>query len=104
MVEELHIHGELYRYIPVLAHWRGFRITEIKVKHYPRKYGKSKYGVERFSRGFLDLGTVLFLNRYNRRPLHLFGWIGFWTALVGVLILIYLSFLWLEGVLSLIHI
>jgi len=98
VVEELHIHGELHRYIPVLAHWRGFKITEIKVHHYPREYGKSKYGLERFSRGFLDLWTVLFLNRYNRRPLHLFGWIGLLTALVGLVILIYLSILWLEGV------
>lgn len=98
VIEELHIHGELYRYIPVLAHWRGFKITEIKVHHYPRQYGKSKYGLERFSRGFLDLLTVLFLNRYNRRPLHLFGWIGLLTALVGLVILAYLSILWLEGV------
>jgi glycosyltransferase involved in cell wall biosynthesis len=98
VVEELHIHGELYRYIPLLAHWRGFKITEIKVHHHPRQYGKSKYGLERFSRGFLDLWTVLFLNRYNRRPLHLFGWIGFVTVLVGLVILIYLSILWLEGV------
>ena len=98
VTEELHIHGELYRYIPVLAHWRGFKITEIKVHHYPRQYGESKYGLERFSRGFLDLLTVLFLNRYNRRPLHLFGWIGLLTVLVGLVSLAYLSILWLEGV------
>lgn len=98
VVEELRIYGELHRYIPVLAFWRGFRVTEIQVRHHPRQFGRSKYGVERFLRGFLDLLTVLFLNRYNRRPLHLFGWLGLLTFFAGLVIVLYLSILWFEGV------
>lgn len=98
VVNELRIYGELHRYIPVLAHWRGFKVTEIQVRHHPRQFGRSKYGLERFLRGFLDLMTVLFLNRYNRRPLHLFGWLGLSTFLAGFAIVAYLSVLWLEGV------
>lgn len=98
VVEELQIYGELHRYIPALAFWRGFRVSEIKVRHHPRQFGRSKFGLERLPRGFLDLLTVLFLNRYNRRPLHLFGWIGLVTAFAGLAIIIYLSILWLEGV------
>ncbi len=98
VVEELRIYGELHRYIPVLAFWRGFRVTEIQVRHHPRQFGRSKYGVERFLRGFLDLLTVLFLNRYNRRPLHLFGWLGLLTFFAGLAIVLYLSILWFEGV------
>jgi len=98
VVNELRIYGELHRYIPVLAYWRGFRVTEIQVRHHPRQFGRSKYGMERFFRGFLDLLTVLFLNRYNRRPLHLFGWLGLLIFFAGLVIVIYLSVLWLEGV------
>ena len=98
VVDELHIYGELHRYIPVLAYWRGFKVTEIQVRHHPRQFGRSKYGIERFLRGFLDLLTVLFLNRYNRRPLHLFGWLGLFTFLAGFVIVAYLSVLWLGGV------
>ena len=98
VVEELRIYGELHRYIPVLAFWRGFRVAEIQVCHHPRQFGRSKYGLERFLRGFLDLLTVLFLNRYNRRPLHLFGWLGLLTFFAGLAIVLYLSILWFEGV------
>ncbi len=98
VIEEIRIYGELHRYIPALAFWRGFKVGEVKVLHHPRQFGKSKYGLERLPRGFLDLLTVLFLNRYNRRPSHLFGWLGLVTALVGMAIIIYLSVLWLDGV------
>lgn len=98
VVRELRIYGELHRYIAVLAHWRGFKVTEIKVEHHPRRFGRSKYGWERFSRGLFDLLTVLFLNRYNRRPLHLFGWLGAIVFAVGVVINLYLTVLWLNGV------
>jgi glycosyltransferase involved in cell wall biosynthesis len=98
VIEEICIYGELHRYIPVLAHWRGFKVTEVQVRHHPRRYGRSKYGWERFSRGLLDLLTVLFLNRYNRRPLHLFGWVGLLFFLVGLAISLYLTVLWLQGV------
>ena len=98
VIEEIRIYGELHRYIPALAFWRGFKVGEVKVLHHPRTFGKSKYGIERVPRGFLDLLTVLFLTRYNRRPSHLFGWIGLVTALVGMVIIVYLSVLWLDGV------
>jgi len=98
VVRELRIYGELHRYIPVLAHWRGFKVSEIKVRHHPRQYGQSKYGWERLSQGLFDLITVLFLNRYTRRPLHLFGWLGLLIFLAGGLIELYLALLWFEGI------
>jgi glycosyltransferase involved in cell wall biosynthesis len=92
-IEELHIYGELHRYIPVLLHYRGFRVTEIPVPHFPRKYGQSKYGFERFSRGFLDLLTVILLTRYASRPLHAFGGVGLVVAAAGFSVLVYLTVL-----------
>src|SRR5262249_51813512 len=76
VVEELFLYGDLYRFIPIIAHNQGFRVGEIDVNHRPRLYGKSKYGVGRFMRGLLDLFTVTFLHRFVRRPLHLFGALG----------------------------
>lgn len=81
VVKTVNVYGELHRYIPVLAHWDGFRVGEMIVHHRPRKYGKTKFGGGRFWKGFLDLLTVLFTTRYMRRPLHLFG---FWGILLGV--------------------
>lgn len=83
VVKTLHIYGELHRYIPALAKWEGFRIGEQVVNHRPRKFGQSKYGVSRIFKGFLDLITVMFLSRYNRRPLHLFGMWGLLFGLAG---------------------
>lgn len=96
VVKVLRIYGELYRFIPALAYWRGFRVSEIKVENYPRKSGHSKYGVERFLKGFLDFLTVLFLTRYVKRPLHFFGIFGLfalgggfvldlWIAVAGII-------------------
>jgi len=70
--------------VPVLAHQRGFRVTEVKVRHHQRKYGKSKFGARRFLRGFLDLLMVLFLMSYLRTPLRLFGMIGLLATLAGL--------------------
>ena len=84
------IYGELHRYIPALAKWEGFRVGELPVHHRTRKYGKSKYGPSRFLYGFLDLLTVMFLSRYTRRPLHLFGAAGLVAAVAGSGILVYL--------------
>ncbi len=89
VIDELRIYGELHRFIPVLAAGRGFRITEIKVQHHPRKYGVSKFGAKRFTRGFLDLLSVLFLTTYMRTPLRLFGTLGFLSFLIGFLIDLY---------------
>ena len=72
----LRLYGELHRFIPVLAHYQGYRVAEFPVNHRPREHGRSRYGVERYLRGFLDLLTVSFIGRYRHRPLHLFGGLG----------------------------
>ena len=93
VVESVNVYGELHRYIPALAQWEGFNIAEIPVNHRPRKYGKSKYGSSRFVKGFLDLITVIFLSRYTKRPLHVFGLVGVLSSLVGGGITVYLIIL-----------
>jgi len=95
VLKHIRLYGELHRYIPVLAHDAGFRIGEIEVHHHPRRHGKSKYGFERYVRGFLDLVTVLTTTRYLQRPGHLFGGLGVLAGLIGAAILGYLSILWL---------
>ncbi|HKF37365.1 MAG TPA: glycosyltransferase family 2 protein [Ktedonobacteraceae bacterium] len=83
---QLKLYGEFHRFVPVMAHWRGYSVTEIKVRHHPRKYGISKFGARRFGRGLIDLINVLFLTTFLRTPLRFFGPLGFWTFLVGTLI------------------
>ena len=97
VVQGMRLYGELHRYIPVLAHYRGYRIAELPVHHRPREHGHSNYGVERYLRGFLDLLTVTFMGRYRHRPLHLFGGIGLLMSLIGLIILVYLTVLKLAG-------
>lgn len=97
VVEELRLYGELHRFIPALAAWRGFRVSEVPVHHRPRRFGRSKYGSARFWRGSLDLLTVLFLTRYTRRPLHLFGGLGLVSLAGGLGVNLYLTGLWLAG-------
>jgi glycosyltransferase involved in cell wall biosynthesis len=97
VVNELKLHGELHRFIPALANWRGFRVAEIEVEHRPRRYGRSKYGMERIPRGFFDLLTVLMLTRYTTKPLHLFGLLGLLLGLAGFGIIGYLSVGWFLG-------
>jgi glycosyltransferase involved in cell wall biosynthesis len=97
VVHGLRLYGELHRYIPVLAHYRGFRVTELSVEHRPRPFGRSRYGVERYLRGFLDLLTVTFMGRYRHRPLHLFGGLGLGLLLAGFVILVYLTVLKIGG-------
>jgi len=96
-VRELHLYGDLHRYIPILAHYNGFRVTEIPVVHHKRRFGRSKYGPGRLLRGGLDLLTVLFLNNFRYRPLHLFGGAGLFLLIAGFLINAYLSIEWLQG-------
>ncbi len=95
VAREIRIYGELHRFIPVLAHARGFRISEVAVNHRPRQHGYSKYGVRRFLRGLLDLLTVTFLTGYGRRPLHALGSVGLAFLAIGFLGLGYLSVLWM---------
>src|SRR3989442_7907247 len=90
VVHGLRLYGELHRFIPVLAHYRGFRIAELPVNHRPREHGRSRYGVERYLRGFLALLTVSFIGRYRHRPLHLFGGLGLLLGAIGSPILGYL--------------
>ena len=97
VARELELYGELHRFIPVLAHDLGFRVTEISVKHRPREHGRSRYGMERYVRGFLDLLTVSFMSRYRHRPLHLFGGLGLLLSTIGVAILVYLTVVKLTG-------
>ena len=92
VVKSVKVYGELHRYIPLLAKWEGFsRITEKPVKHHARKYGKTKFGIERFIRGFLDLITVLFMTRFAVRPMHFFGAIGSTAFFGGFLISLWIS-------------
>jgi dolichol-phosphate mannosyltransferase len=97
VVHGLRIYGELHRFIPVLAHYRGFRVGELPVNHRPREHGRSRYGLERYLRGFLDLLTVTFMGRYRHRPLHLFGGLGLGLGTLGTLLLVYLTVLKLSG-------
>ena len=97
VVGSLDLYGELHRYIPVLAHRDGFRITEIPVHHRERKHGKSKYGMERYMRGLLDFLTTTFLLRFSDRPMYFFGRIGVISAVIGVLICLILTVEWFCG-------
>lgn len=97
VVKTIRVYGELHRYTPVLAHWAGFRVTETPVRHHARAHGQSKYGLERFARGFFDLVTVLFLRRYVTRPLHLFGMVGAILFVAGFGIGAYLTILKIMG-------
>ena len=91
VLEQVAIYGELHRYIPVLASRRGFSVGELAVEHHPRRHGTSKYGWGRLYKGPLDLVTVLFITRYMRRPLHLFGAFGLVFLAVGTVINMYLA-------------
>ena len=90
LFDSIELYGELHRYVPVLANALGYRIAEIEVKHHPRRFGTSKYGVARYLRGFLDLLTVVLITRFAYRPGHLFGGIGTVLALSGSVALAYL--------------
>ena len=89
--DSVELYGELHRYVPVLASALGYRVAEIPVRHHARRFGKSKYGVARFTRGFLDLLTVVLLTRFAYRPGHLFGGIGLLFSLGGGAALAYLA-------------
>ncbi len=91
VVDTISVYGELHRYIPVVAAQAGFEVTEVKVSHRRRTAGRSKYGWQRYLRGYLDLLTVLFLGRYQHRPQHLFGGLGTLLILIGLAVEAYLT-------------
>lgn len=97
VVKALALSGDQYRYIPVLAANEGFRVGELGVNHRPRTHGRSKYGLERYLRGLLDLLTITFLGRYRHRPMHLFGGVGLGMLFAGLAISLYLTALKLTG-------
>jgi dolichol-phosphate mannosyltransferase len=86
----LEVYGELHRFMPVLAAQQGWRVAEVPVNHRPRRHGRSRFGIERYLRGALDLLTVVFIGRYQYRPLHLFGGVGLGLTVIGALIELYL--------------
>ncbi len=94
VIEEIRVYGEMHRYIPVLASYRGFAVGEVEVKHQGRRHGKSKYGIGRMAEGMFDLLTVIMLTRYNSKPLHAFGILGILLLSAGFSILGFLSVGW----------
>jgi len=98
VTRDLRLYGELHRFVPVLAHWKGYRTTEVPVTHHARRFGNSKFGGRRFTRSYIDLISVLFLTRYLKQPMRLFGLLGSAAALVGAVAMLYLFGVWLvEG-------
>ena len=97
IAEELNLYGELHRFIPVLAKLQGARITQVDVKHHPRQFGKSKYGISRTFRVLSDLILMVFFRKYIQKPMHLFGTIGFISFGMGAIINLYLLVLKIMG-------
>ena len=93
VIKNIIVSGEMHRYIPLLVKQRGYdKIGEMIVNHRSRKHGKSKYGIERFSNGFLDLLTIAFLNKFGKRPMHIFGLLGIISFFIGFVISFYLAY------------
>jgi len=97
VVEGMGLYGEMHRFLPLLAAWRGFRVTETSVTHRPRAHGRSRYGPARAWRGMFDLLTVTFLTRYHKRPMHLLGGIASILMFFGMAVSVYLFGFWLSG-------
>ncbi|MCL2844662.1 MAG: glycosyltransferase family 2 protein [Chitinivibrionia bacterium] len=92
--KSLEVYGERHRFLPILAHWNSYKVSECPVPHHPRIYGKSKFGINRFFNGAFDFATLLFLRKYMRNPLHFFGMIGLLLIALGGGILGYFGFVW----------
>jgi len=97
IAEDLGLYGELHRFIPVLASMRGARIVQVDVNHHPRRFGKSKYGLNRTFRVMSDLVTMVFFRKYSQKPMHLFGTMGFMSVFIGIVINLYLLSLKIMG-------
>jgi len=93
VIKSIEVYGEMHRYIPVIAKWAGFtQIGEKVVQHYPRIYGKTKFGIERYINGFLDLLSISFVGRFGKRPMHFFGLWGTLVFFIGFIIAAYLAY------------
>ncbi|PIE99477.1 MAG: glycosyltransferase [Paludibacter sp.] len=93
VVKSIEVYGEMHRYIPVIAKWNGFkRIGEKVVTHYPRKFGVTKFGMERYMKGYLDLISITFVSKFGKRPMHLFGALGTLLFMIGFVIAVYLAY------------
>jgi len=97
VVDAIEVYGELHRFMPALAHWRGFRVGEIGVNHRPRRFGRSKFGAARFVNGFLDLLAAAFISTSALKPLHVFGRIGVLFLVVGLGLGAWFAVQWLQG-------
>jgi glycosyltransferase involved in cell wall biosynthesis len=97
VTEALEVYGELHRFIPALAHWSGFRVAEVPVRHRARRFGRSKYGADRFINGFLDLMVASFISTSALKPLHVFGRIGLAFLALGAAIGIWFVVQWAGG-------
>jgi len=86
ILDNIELYGEMHRYIPAVASWMGIKVAEIPVNHHPRKFGKAKYGISRTMRVILDLITIKFLLTYSKKPMQIFGLLGFISALTGFVI------------------
>jgi len=95
VAKSLDIYGERHRYLPMLAHWDGYKVTEIAVTHHARKFGKSKYGFSKFYKGMFDLLTIVFLRKYMKNPMHFFGMLGILFGLAGGAVLVYFGVEWI---------
>lgn len=96
-IDKMTLYGEMHRFIPALLYAKGYKVTEIPVQHHARRYGKSKFGISRFAHGLFDFITVMFLTKYLKKPMHLFGTMGSMVSLLGFLICLYLTVLWFSG-------
>jgi len=97
VTDRIRVYGELHRFLPVLAHWSGFKVGELAVRHHPRRHGRSRFGSSRLLKGVFDLITVMFLVKFERRPLHLFGTVGLLCLIVGGGISLFFVVVWLLG-------
>ncbi len=91
VLKDVRLYGEMHRFIPALAYWAGGNVAEVEVSHHPRRFGKSKYGLSRIFKVFLDLMTVKFLMSYSTKPIQVFGKWGLWSTFIGFLLAAYLS-------------
>jgi glycosyltransferase involved in cell wall biosynthesis len=91
VIHNIKVYGKLHRFLPIFAKANGFNVGEILVNHHARLYGRTKYGVSRFAEGFFDLITVLFITRFTKRPLHIFGSVGVCALILGIVISAYLT-------------